>query len=135
MHANGSYAVKKWVEEPIELISSTVKMTKASVEYAMTGEMTGQARVEYLMYYKNFDAEDQHGSSAIYFGLMRFTGNVAGKEGSFILKDEGTFETGSARSSLSIIPESGTGAFDRIQGTARYIAGPDGNHFDLEYTL
>ena len=64
-------------------------MTKASVEYSMTGEIIGKTLVEYLMFYKYFDAKDQHKSSAMYIGLMRFVGSVQGKEGSFVMEDHG----------------------------------------------
>ena len=79
MKAKGSYSVKKWEETTYCQISSGMKMTKASVEYALTGDILGEAIVEYLMFYSVFDAEDQHKSSATYVGLIRVAGEVNGK--------------------------------------------------------
>ena len=135
MKAEGTYGVKKWEENAYEQISSEMKMTKASVAYSMSGEILGNALVEYLMFYKYFDAKDQHKSSAIYVGLIRFIGNVKGKEGSFAIEDRGTFEIGAASSTLKIISGSGTGELHGIQGTGRYSANQTGIHIELDYNL
>jgi hypothetical protein len=135
MKAKGTYAVKKWEENPYEQISSEMKMTKASVEYLMSGEINGRALVEYLMFYKYFDANDQHKSSALYIGLIRFLGNVQGKEGSFVIEDNGTFENGAASSTLQIISGSGMGELKGMQGTGRYSATQDGAQIELDYNL
>jgi len=126
MKAKGTYAVKKWEENPYEQISSEMKMTKASIEYLMSGEINGKALVEYLMFHK---------SSALYIGLIRFVGNVQGKEGSFVIEDHGTFENGAASSTLQIISGSGMGELKGIQGTGRYSATRDGAQIELDYNL
>ncbi len=108
MHVKSTYTVKKWEEKSYEEISSTMKMTKATVEFEMSGDLTGKASVEYLMFYKHFDEKDQHKASAVYTGLIRFTGSVNGKTGSFVMRDNGTFEGGSAKSILQIISGSST---------------------------
>ena len=135
MKAKGTYAVKKWEENPHEQISSEMKITKASVEYLMSGQIDGKALVEYLMFYKYYDANDQHKSSAIYIGLIRFIGKVQGKEGSFVIEDHGTFENGAASSTLQIIAGSGMGGLKGIQGTGRYSASHDGAQIELDYNL
>ena len=135
MKAEGTYGVKKWEENVYEQISSEMKMTKASVAYSMSGEILGNALVEYLMFYKYFDAKDQHKSSAIYVGLIRFVGSVKGKEGSFAIEDRGTFESGAASSTLQIISGSGTGELHGIQGAGRYSANQYGAHIELDYIL
>jgi hypothetical protein len=135
LKAKGTYGVKKWEENVYEQISSEMKMTKASVEYSMSGEINGKSVVEYLMFYKYYNASDQHKSSAIYIGIMRFTGSVQGKEGSFAIEDHGTFENGEANSTLQIITGSGMGELKSIQGTGRYSANQDGAQIELDYTL
>jgi hypothetical protein len=135
MKAKGTYAVNKWEENPYDHISSEMKMTKASVEYVMSGEIIGKALVEYLMFHKYCDTNDQQTSSAIFLGLIRFVGNVQGKEGSFVVEDHGTFENGVASSTMQIIAGSGTGALRDIQGTGRYSANHNGAQIELEYNL
>ncbi len=135
MKAKGTYGVKKWEENVYEQISAEMKMTKASVEYTMSGEINGKSLVEYLMFYKYYNANDQHKSSAIYIGIMRFIGSMLGKEGSFAIEDHGTFENGEANSTLQIIAGSGMGELKSIQGTGRYSANQDGAQIELNYTL
>lgn len=135
MKAAATYTVKKWEEEPYEEISPTMKMTRASVEYSFVGEIEGAGSVKYLMFYRNFDARDQHKSEASYVGLIRFEGKVAGRSGSFVMADNGGFERGTAHSSLRIVEGSGTGELEGIAGTGTYRANEKGFLLDLEYKL
>ena len=135
MNASGTYKVKKWEENPYREISPEMKMTKASVEYSIEGEIEGSAALEYLMYYKYFNVDDMHKSSAVYIGLMRFEGKLNGKEGSFIIKDDGLFENGTAGSSLQIIAGSGLGELKNIKGTGQYSATAAGANIEFEYSL
>ena len=133
MKAKGTYTVKKWEENPYDQISSEMKMTKASIEYLMSVEINGKAFVEYLMFDKYSDAYDQHKSSAIYIGLMRFVGILKGKEESFVIEDHGTFDNGAANSTLQIIAGSGMGELKGIRGTGRYGANQEG--FKLNWIM
>lgn len=110
-------------------------MTKASVKFEMSGDLTGKASVEYLMFYKHFDANDQHKASAVYTDLIRFTGSVNGKTGSFAMQDNGNFEGGTAKSDLQIISGSGTEELKGISGTGNYIANQNGFNLELNYEI
>ena len=133
MHVKSTYKVKKWEEKPYEEISSSMRMTKASVEFEMNGDLTGKALVEYLMFYKHFDEKDQHKANAVYTGLIRFTGSVNGKAGSFAMQDNGSFEGGTAKSTLQVISGSGTEELKGISGSGKYIANQDGFNIELDY--
>lgn len=135
MKAKGTYTVKQWNEATYDQISPVMKMTRASVEYAFTGEIVGTGSVEYLMFYRHFDEKDQHASSASYAGLIRFSGTLAGREGTFIMKDDGAFEGGTAASALQICEGSGTGSLAGITGTGMYRADKSGYRCEIEYTL
>ena len=135
MKANGTFTVKKWEEETYKEVSPEMKMTKASVEYAFEGEADGIASVEYLMFYKYFDPNDQHKSSAIFVGLLKFSGNLSGKEGSFFMEENGIFENGAVSSTFKIINGSGLGDLKQISGTGHYLANQDGSHFEFDYNL
>jgi len=135
MKAKASYEVKKWKEETYQQISSSMKMTRASVEFALHGDPAGIAAVEYVMFYKSFDPNDQHKSSASYVSLMRFDGKVSGKSGSFAMQDQGSYEAGAAKSTLKVIEGSGTGELKAIRGNATYLADQKGATFELDYWL
>jgi len=133
MKAKATYSVKKWEEITYRELSPEMKMTKASVLYEFSGDLQGIGSVEYLMFYRHFDPKDQHKASAAYVGLIHFDGTLSGKSGSFVLEDNGSFEAGSANSSLRIAEGSGTGALKGISGTGIYRANNFGFHLELEY--
>ncbi len=135
MKIKGTYTVHKWEEIDYEQISSEMKMTKASVEYLINGEIEGKAHVEYLMFYTYFDSNDPHKSSAVYTGLMKFEGKLQEKEGIFVIEDRGTFENGLAGSSLKIIKSSGLSGLKGIEGSGQYSASKDGAYIELDFTL
>ncbi len=135
MKVQGSYKVTTWEENPYDYISANSKLSKASVEYQCTGEIEGKAIVEYLMFYSHFDPNDQHNSSAVYVGLIRFHGKIKDKSGSFVLHDRGTFNAGTASSVLEIAIGSGTGALQGITGTGKYRADREGYFLELDYSL
>ena len=135
MKATATYKVNKWDEHSYEQVSPDMKMTKVSVEYGFSGDLDGTASVEYLMFYSYFDPNDQHKASASYVGLIRFQGKLAGKSGSFVIMDNGTFHGGTANSNLLIAEGSGTGSLQGITGTGIYRATRDGFHFELDYHI
>jgi hypothetical protein len=135
MKISGSYSPTKWDEHPYQFIEERMKLTKASVEFAFSGDIEGTAFVEYLMFYSSFDPEDIHASKALYVGQMRIEGNLQGKSGSFVLTDNGTFESGIAKSQLVIIPDSGTGELSHITGSGFYAADQSGCSWEMEVVL
>jgi hypothetical protein len=135
MKATATFKPTKWDEKAYEQITPTQKMTKASVAMSFSGELDGEASVEWLMYYKYSDEQDQHNSSAIYTGLTRFTGKLNGKSGSFVMEEHGTFIAGAANSVLTILEGSGTDQLAGISGNAKSQAKADGASFELEYEL
>ncbi len=133
MKAKSTYTVEKWEESSYRQMAPERKMTKASVEYSLKGEIEGKASVEYLMFYSHSDPNDQHKSFASYVGLIHFEGTVLGKSGSFVLEDNGLFEGGAAKAALRIAKNSGTDQLERIQGSGMYLANQEGLRFELEY--
>lgn len=133
MKATATYSVAKWEESSYRELPPTKKMTKATVEYNLTGDIEGKANVEYLMFYSYSDPADQHKSAAAYVGLIFFEGTVMGKSGTFVLEDRGTFSAGAAKSVLRIADGSGSGALEQIRGTGMYLADATGCSFELDY--
>ena len=135
MRATGTFSVKKWEENTYKEISPEMKMTKATVEYELSGEIEGRASVEYLMFYQHVDNTDQHKSSASYVGLFRLDGKISGKSGSVVMEDRGTFTAGTASSALQVVGGSGTGELKGIVGKGKYQAGQSGIHLELDYDI
>ena len=74
--------------------------------------------------------------SAGYVALERFTGAVHGRQGSFVLQHSGTMSPrGGQQLAITIVPDSGSGELQGIEG--RFLLKIDnGQHeYALEYTL
>jgi hypothetical protein len=74
--------------------------------------------------------------SASFVGLERFTGQIAGKKGSFVLQRTGMFEGGQAKESFSVIQGSGTGELAGLKGDGHTEVGHGMEHpWTLSYEL
>jgi hypothetical protein len=135
MKATGIYSAKKWIEETYSQISTEMKLTKASVEFGFSGEIEGSGFVEYLMFYRHFDTNDPHNSSASYVGLIRFEGKLGERSGSFVMEDCGTFQNGAANSRVEILAGSGREELSGISGAGSYRADGGGCSFHLEHNI
>ena len=76
MRANGSCSVLKWDEKDVSELSGGMKITKADIEYGITGDIEGKAVVQYVMFYSEYDKNDQHKFTAEYVGLIQFSEKI-----------------------------------------------------------
>jgi hypothetical protein len=73
--------------------------------------------------------------SAVYVAIERVSGLLHGREGTFVLHHRGVMDRGRPELSVSVVPDSGTGALAGISGEFR-ITIRDGRHFyEFEYQL
>lgn len=87
------------------------------------------------MFYRSVNETDHTRSTADYVGLHFFEGKLNGLAGSFVMRDQGTFEGGVATSSLTILEDSGMGELKGISGKGRYRATPAESMIELEYEI
>ena len=135
MRISGKYNPLQWDEVTIGEVLNGTKFTKASIKSQFMGDIEGTASIEYLMFYTSFDEADMHAAEATYLGFMRIEGFLQGKEGSFVLKDTGTFSKGVAESSLEIIAESGTKQLKDISGAGSAKADQKGCVWQLDILI
>ena len=127
--ANARFAIKGWDEKPYSEAPGEAKLTRASVTKTYTGDIEGDAQVEYLMMYRA-------DGSASFVGLERFTGRIKGKSGTFVLQRTGVFEGGQAKESYSVIADSATGELKGLSGDGKTAVGHGMEHpFTLSYEL
>ena len=127
--ANARFAIKSWDEKPYSEEQGQPKLTRASVAKTYTGDIDGNAQVEYLMMYRS-------DGTATFVGLERFVGRIGDKAGSFVLQRTGAFEGGQAKESYSVIGGSGTGELKDISGEGNSAVGHGMEHpFTLSYEL
>jgi len=135
MKSKSEFKITKWDEKTYKEMSADQKMTKASVEFTFTGDLEGSALTEWLMYYASSGHGDPTKSHAEYLGFIYVEGKMNGRSGSFVIEDKGTFVEGMAKSSLHIVPNSGTDGFKGIKGMGLYNASHTTSSFELDYTI
>jgi hypothetical protein len=125
--AKARFAIKSWDEKPFSEGQDLPKLTRANVVKTFTGEIEGDAQVEYLMMYRT-------DGSATFVGLERVVGRIGDKIGTFVLQRTGVFENGQAKESYSVIPGSATGDLLGLEGVGHSAVGHGLEHpFELEY--
>ena len=127
--ANARFAIKSWDEKPYSEGQDRPKLTRASVAKTYTGDIEGEAQVEYLMMYRS-------DGTASFVGLEQVVGRIGGKTGTFVLQRTGVFEGGQAKESYFVIPGSGTGELQGLAGDGSSSVGHGMEHpFTLSYEL
>jgi len=127
--ATGSFTVKSWDENTYQELDGNGKLTRASVAFALEGDLAATAAWDAVMCYLP-------DGSAVYTGYQRTTGTLAGRAGSFVLRADGEFVNGEARSRWQVVEGSGTGELTSLTGagTAVATATPPGT-FTFDYEL
>ena len=127
--ATGTFEIGTWEEQPYDEREGT-KLSRAHLTKTFRGDVEGESAAELLFAYGTEEG------SAAYAGFERVTGRVHGRSGSFVLHHSATMERGEGKSSLSVVPNSGTGELRGLRGEATISAAPDGGHsFTLDYDL
>ena len=126
-HAAGTFEIESWDEQPYEEQDGT-RLTRTRLTKTFSGDVEGESTAELLMAYGSEEG------SAAYVGLERVTGSVHGRLGSFVLRHSAVMERGEGKSSLDVVPGSGTGELRGLRGEASISVEPGGGHsFTLDY--
>lgn len=126
-HAAGTFEIETWDEKPYDEQDGT-RLTRTHLTKTFHGDIEGTSTAEMLMAYGAVEG------SAAYTGFERVTASVHGRSGSFVLHHSATAARGALSSSLSVVPDSGTGELRGLRGEARISNEPDGDHsFSLDY--
>ena len=112
--ATGTFTISNWDEQPYAEAEGAPKLTHARVTISYRGELEGEGTYGLLMVY--------HQADATYTGYERFTGSLGGRSGSFVLRLEGGFEDGAARTTWTVVEGSGTGDLEGLKGEGGYLA-------------
>ena len=122
--AKATFKIENWDEQPYAELAGGGKLTRASVKQALSGDIEGDAEVEWLMCYRGDE-------TAEFVGLQRIDGRLGERAGSFVLaQTEGSFDGKEARGRLSVVPDSGTGDLEGLTGSGEFVA-PHGGEATL----
>jgi Protein of unknown function (DUF3224) len=112
--ATGTFKIRNWDEQPYAEADEAPKLTHARVTTGYRGDLEGEGTAGLLMLYDQADAA--------YGGYERFVGSLGGRSGSFVIRLDGGFQDGAARTSWTVAEGTGTGELAGITGEGGYVA-------------
>ncbi len=124
-HARGAFTVdiKPLSPPPAEGLG------RFSIDKTLTGDLQGSTKGEM------FTGGDPKQGLAGYVAIEVFTGDLAGRHGSFALQHSATMDASGRKMSVMVVPGSGTGELKGLSGDF-VIDIVNGRHdYDLSYTL
>ncbi|HXW73463.1 MAG TPA: DUF3224 domain-containing protein [Steroidobacteraceae bacterium] len=129
-HAAGSFDVKVVPQKPDTQIARAANLARLSVDKRYHGDLEGIGKGEMLA------TQTEVPGSAGYVAMERVTGSLKGRQGSFVLQHSATMTRGKAKSSITVVPDSGTGELKGITGTMTITIASDGGHtYEFDYVI
>ena len=116
MQLEATFDIANWDEKPVEEWDGG-KLTRASVSKRYSGDIEGDAVLEYLMAYRP-------DGTAAFVGIERITGQAGGRTGGLVVQQAGNFADGAAKATLTVVDASGELA--GATGTGDLVADPAG---------
>jgi hypothetical protein len=113
--ARATFEVASWNESTYDEVVGGGKLTRASVEGTLTGDIRGESTVQWLMAYRS-------DGSASYVGLQRVTGSIGALDGSFVVDSAGAFADDAASGTWTVIEGMGTGGLRQLRGSGTFHA-------------
>lgn len=126
--AKGSFTVEMRPLSEADVVDG-VGLGRMSLAKQFAGDLSATGRGEMLT------ALTPVKDSAGYVAIERVNGTLHGRAGSFVFQHTGTMSQGSQRLSISVVPDSATGALAGLAGDFR-LSIVDGRHlYEFEYSL
>jgi Protein of unknown function (DUF3224) len=127
--AKGTFTVAGWEENTYQELENGGKLTKAHVRFGFDGALQAEGGWEAVMCY-------QPDGTASFTGYQHTAGELGGRHGSFVVRADGSFSGGQARTTWEVVDGSATGDLRGLRGTGSAITtGESGGEFTLEYEL
>jgi hypothetical protein len=116
MHkAQGVFEFTRWEESSYSEPDGGLKLTEARVSNDFQGDIVGSSDLVYVMSYLTQE-------TGTFIGYEQVTGRLSDRDGTFVLRHDGTFADGSVRAALNVVTGSGTGALAGLAGEGEYVA-------------
>jgi hypothetical protein len=129
-HASGAFDVKVTPQKPDTQIARTANLGRLTIDKRFHGDLEASGRGEMLA------AQTDVKGSAGYVALERVTGKLQGRSGSFVLLHSATMRRGAPESTVTVVPDSGTGELTGITGSMRITVAADGAHsYEFDFRI
>ncbi|HEV2287030.1 MAG TPA: DUF3224 domain-containing protein [Steroidobacteraceae bacterium] len=129
-HASGPFEVKVTPQKPDTQIARSANLGRLTIDKRYHGDLEASAKGEMLA------TQSEVKGSAGYVALERVTGKLQGRSGSFVLQHNATMKRGAPESSITVVPDSGTGELTGLSGSMRITVAPDGAHsYEFDFRI
>ncbi|HUJ52489.1 MAG TPA: DUF3224 domain-containing protein [Steroidobacteraceae bacterium] len=128
--AAGPFDVKVVPQKPDTQIARAANLGRLTIDKRFHGDLEGISKGEMLA------TQTEVPGSAGYVAMERVTGSLKGRQGSFVLQHSATMSRGAPTSSITVVPDSGTGELKGITGTMTIAVTSDGGHtYEFNYKI
>jgi Protein of unknown function (DUF3224) len=128
--AVGPFDVKVVPQKPDTQIARAANLGRLTIDKRFHGDLEGISKGEMLA------TQTEVPGSAGYVAMERVTGSLKGRQGSFVLQHSATMSRGAPTSSITVVPDSGTGELKGITGTMTITVAGDGGHtYEFDYKI
>jgi hypothetical protein len=128
MQARGTFTVKT-APQPPDPAHTESQIGHFLLDKQYEGDLEGSAFGQML------GAGNPATGSAGYVAIERVTGRIEGRSGSFTLLHRGVMSSGALELLVTVIPGSGTGDLEGIDGTLTIEAKEGQHHYAFDYSL
>jgi hypothetical protein len=104
-------------------------LARLAIDKQFRGALEARSKGEML------SAATQTKGSAGYVAIERVTGALEGREGTFVLQHTGVMDRGAPSLTITVVPDSGTGALAGLVGTMTIDITGGKHHYAMTYTL
>lgn len=126
--ASGTFEVKLTPQTPEENVGDA-SVGRLAIDKQFHGDLEATSKGQMLA--AGTDVQD----SAGYVALERVTGSLQGRSGSFVLQHNGSMARGVPALSITVVPDSGTGALVGLSGNMTINIVNDQHFYNFEYIL
>ncbi len=126
--ASGTFDVKL-LPLSVEFTGDDAPLARMSIDKRFHGDLDATSKGEML------SAGSPTKGSAGYVAIEKVTGRLHGREGTFTLQHSATMNRGAPSLSVTVIPDSGTGALAGISGSLNIIIENKQHSYTFDYAL
>jgi hypothetical protein len=126
---------KSWDEDRVGTVEDAHAVARATFTTEWRGDIEGSSTCWLLIAYVDGDPDRPETLVGPYTGYELVNGSIDGRSGTFVLAARGDHRGGVARTDVSIVTGSGTGALAGISGSGHYAADAMEYTLELEYEL
>ena len=126
--ATGRFEVKL-TPQPFEGVPEGAKLGRMAIDKQFRGDLEGTSKGQML------SAGTDVGGSAGYVAVEHVTGTLHGRSGTFVLQHTGTMTRGTPSLSITVVPDSGTGALTGLTGTMTIVMNGGTHAYEFDYAL